>query len=65
MIANVCGYFLFDEFNIKRKMIPPKPESWHRLLLMGCGLGEGTTLSVSREAFDQVGYFDSSLPSLC
>jgi glycosyltransferase involved in cell wall biosynthesis len=62
VVANVCGYFLFDEFNIKRKMMPPQPESWHRLLLMGCGLGEGTTLLVSRKAFDQIGFFDSSLP---
>jgi hypothetical protein len=31
-------------------------------LLMGCGLGEGTTLVVNRKAFETVGYFDPSLP---
>jgi len=62
IIANVCGYYLFDEFDIKRKEIPSRPVSWHKHLLMGCGLGVGTTLVVSRKAFEKIGYFDPSLP---
>jgi hypothetical protein len=60
--ANVCGYYILDEFDIRRTEIPPNPESWYRYLLMGCGLATGTTLVVSREAFEQIGYFDTSLP---
>lgn len=62
IIANVSGYFLYDEFNIKRKQIPSQHNTSYKQLLMGCGLGEGTTLIVSREAFEHVGYFDSTLP---
>lgn len=62
IIANVTGYYLFDEFDIKRKEIPSRPVSWHKHLLMGCGLGPGTTLVVSREAFEKIGCYDPSLP---
>lgn len=62
IIANVSGYYLYDEFDIRRKQIPSRPNSWHKHLLMGCGLGEGTTLVVSRKAFEKIGYFDPSLP---
>jgi glycosyltransferase involved in cell wall biosynthesis len=61
VIANVSGYYLFDEFDIKRKEIPSKPVSWYKHLLMGCGLGAGTTLIASRKAFEKIGYFDPSL----
>ena len=62
VVANVTGFYLFDEFDIKRKEIPSRPVSWYKHLLMGCGLGEGTTLVVSRKAFEKIGYFDPSLP---
>jgi glycosyltransferase involved in cell wall biosynthesis len=62
IIANVSGFFLIDEFNIRRKEIPTQPASWYRHLLMGCGLAPGTTLLVSRAAFGKIGYYDSSLP---
>lgn len=62
LVANVCGYYILDEFDIRRTEIPPHPESWYRHLLMGCGLATGSTLLVSRDAFEQVGYFDTSLP---
>lgn len=62
IIANVCGYFLQDEFNIQREEIPPEPASWYKHLLMGCGLGPGTTLMVSRLAFEKIGWYDPSLP---
>ena len=62
VIANVSGFYLFDEFGIKRKQIPKKQSSWFKHLLMGCGLGEGATLVVSKNAFTKVGWFDSSLP---
>jgi glycosyltransferase involved in cell wall biosynthesis len=60
--ANISGYFLYDEFDIRRKEIPSQPVSWYKHLLMGCGLGPGTTLLVSREAFEKIGYYDPSLP---
>jgi glycosyltransferase involved in cell wall biosynthesis len=62
IVANVSGYFLYDEFDIRRMEIPPQPASWHRYLLMGCGLGPGTTLLVSRAVFEEIGYYDPSLP---
>jgi glycosyltransferase involved in cell wall biosynthesis len=62
IVANVCGYLLHDEFGIERKMIPPHPGSWHKLLIMGCGLGEGSTLVVNRQAFEQVGFLDVTFP---
>ena len=62
IVANVTGFYLFDEFDIKRKEIPFRPPSWFKYLLMGCGLGPGTTLMVSREAFEKIGYYDSTLP---
>jgi glycosyltransferase involved in cell wall biosynthesis len=62
IIANVTGYYLFDEFNIRRKEIPYRPVSWFKYLLMGCSQGPGTTMIVSREAFEKVGYYDPSLP---
>ena len=62
IIANVSGFYLFDEFGIKRKQIPKKQSSWFKHLLMGCGLGEGATLLVSKNAFEKVGWFNSSLP---
>jgi glycosyltransferase involved in cell wall biosynthesis len=62
IIANVTGYCLIDEFGIPRKELPSRPVSWHKYLLMGCGLGAGTTLVVRREAFEKIGYFDPSLP---
>jgi glycosyltransferase involved in cell wall biosynthesis len=61
VIANVSGFYLFDEFDIKRKEIPPRPVSWYRHLLMGSGVGEGTTLIVTRNAYEKIGYLDSSL----
>ena len=54
IVANVTGYYLFDEFNIKRKEIPFQPSAWFKYLLMGCGQGPGTTLMVSREAFEKI-----------
>jgi glycosyltransferase involved in cell wall biosynthesis len=62
IIANVSGFFLIDEFNIRRKEIPIQPASWYKHLLMGCGLAPGTTLLVSRAAFEKVGYYDPCLP---
>ena len=62
IVANVTGYYLFDEFDIKRKEIPFRPASWFKYLLMGCGQGPGTTLMVSREAFEKIGYYDPTLP---
>jgi glycosyltransferase involved in cell wall biosynthesis len=62
LIANVTGYYLMDEFNIRRKETPSQPASWYKHLLMGCSLGPGTTLVVSREAFERIGYYDPSLP---
>lgn len=62
IVANVTGFYLFDEYNIKRKEIPSRPVSWYKHLIMGCGLGPGTTLMVSREAFKKIGYYDASLP---
>jgi glycosyltransferase involved in cell wall biosynthesis len=59
--ANVSGFYLYDDANIRRTQVPGQPGSWHRHLLMGCGLGEGTTLLVARQAFDQVGDFDTCL----
>ncbi len=61
IIANVSGYFLYDEYNVQRREIPPKPGSWYKFLLMGLGPGP-TNLVVSKEAFDKIGYFDPSLP---
>jgi glycosyltransferase involved in cell wall biosynthesis len=61
IIANVTGYYLFDEFGIRRKETPPHPSSWYKHLLTGCSLGPGTTMMVSRKAFDKIGYYDSSL----
>ena len=62
IIANVTGYYLFDEFDILRKELPSRPVSWYKHLLMGCSLGVGTTLIVSRKAFENIGNFDPSLP---
>jgi glycosyltransferase involved in cell wall biosynthesis len=62
IVANFSGFQLEDEFNIHRVEIPPVPRSWHKQLLLGCGLGPGTTMLISREAFDKVGIFDASLP---
>jgi glycosyltransferase involved in cell wall biosynthesis len=62
IVANVSGYFLYDEFDIRRMEIPPQPASWYKHLLMGCGLGPGTTLLVNRDVFEKIGYYDPSLP---
>jgi glycosyltransferase involved in cell wall biosynthesis len=62
IVANVTGYYLFDEFNIKREEIPFRPDSWFKYLLMGCGQGPGTTLMISREAYEKIGYYDPTLP---
>ncbi len=62
IVAIVTGYYLFDEFNIKRQEIPFRPASWFKNLLMGCSQGPGTTLMVSREAYEKIGYYDPTLP---
>jgi hypothetical protein len=60
-VANVTGYFLFDEFDIRREEIPSSPVSWYKHLLMGCGL-KPTTMVVSRKTYEKIGFYDPSLP---
>ncbi len=43
---------------------PSERAYWFKLLLLGCGLGPGTTLMTSRTAFENVGYFDEFLSRL-
>jgi glycosyltransferase involved in cell wall biosynthesis len=59
--ANVTGFFLTDEFGIQHTEIPEHQDDWYKYLMLGCGLGPGTTLMVHRLAFDLVGLFDASL----
>lgn len=40
----------------------PHPQSWHKQLLLSCGLGMGTTFLCERSLFDEVGEYDTSLP---
>ncbi len=39
-----------------------QPASWYHELMLTCHMDPGTTLLVSRGAFDEVGYYDSDLP---
>jgi len=60
IIANVTGFYLFDEYNIKRKEMLSQPASWYKYLLMGLGVNPSNWV-VSRKAFEHIGYFDPSL----
>jgi glycosyltransferase involved in cell wall biosynthesis len=39
-----------------------QPVSWVRELMLGCHMDPGTTLVVTRTAFDEIGYYDTDLP---
>lgn len=57
--AVCCGLYLLDEARgTLKRLIPPKPFSWLKHLLLGCDLGPGSTLMVAREAFENVGFLD-------
>lgn len=60
--ACVTGYYLHKQGEVDRKVLPPRPRSWLKHLLIGSALGAGSTLVFRRRCLEEIGYLDESLP---
>lgn len=59
-----CSYIRHHLASGEEELISPKPQNWRRHFLYFGGLGSGTTMMLSRDAFERVGLFDESMPRL-